>query len=98
MKLSLLKKLIGGFILISLFTGIIAISGIYSIYQLEKSLNELTKNNIPSLLHLLQTESKFNELKTDIRSMTHPYNSNDDILKYIERIKLSKVLINNLKP
>ena len=95
MKMSLLRKLLFGFIGTSLLTATIAAAGIYSIYTLEKNFKEISNTGIPALIDIFQMETKFNKITTEIKSITHPMNSNETIKQFLNSITSLRISYNS---
>ena len=86
MKLSLGKKLIGGFVVVTLFTAILGGVGIYSINSLSVSTNMLVDDTLPSVTTIMKIESELENLVTVIENLKEPDLTSDEYHHMIENL------------
>ena len=69
MKLSLGKKIIGGYLLVTVFTAILGLVGIYSINALSNSTNDLVDETLPSVTAILKIDSELEQMAVELRDL-----------------------------
>lgn len=78
MKIGLSFKLIAGFLCVAIITLIVGVVGFVGLSQTNTSMNQLTKESIPSLLQLEIVMVKQQAIKVVARTLTSPYLPEED--------------------
>ena len=72
MKLSLSKKLIGGFIIVTIFAAILGGVGIYSITTLSKSTNTVIDDSLPAVTSILKINAEIESIVIMLAELEDP--------------------------
>ncbi len=86
MKLSLSKKLIGGFVIVTILTAILGGVGIYSITNLSNSTQILIDDTIPSVTTIMHIDSLVEKLVVNMKELQTPGMPNEEYNKIVGNI------------
>ena len=76
--MKILAKLLTGFITVAVLCGIVGVIGIMQVSNLDRNINQLADETIPTLSHLKTVEAEFATVKVAIRSIAHPLGIDND--------------------
>lgn len=91
MKIGLSAKLISGFLVVALITLAVGVVGFLGLRQTSESITKLSDEAIPTIIEIATIDVSLLEIKSEIRTLTSPYISDEDYKREVSAIEASRL-------